>query len=84
MISNAIYKDIYIISKSSGDIFIDLDTNYNLYYKNRISIVLFHDHIKKHYTTVGLVEENRIKTYFDPHHPFICFLRERLISKLKL
>lgn len=75
-ISNELKKDIYILDNEKHDVYVtgnDLD----LLYKDRLSIVLLYS--PGHYDLIGLRNnDNSISTFFNPDHPFIESIRNRL------
>lgn len=74
LISDQLCLDIYIISSDTGDIYNTGD--YELYYKNRKSIILYNIS-NVHFETVGLYVDGEVKTLFDPGSSLIRFLNER-------
>lgn len=77
-ISNELNKDIYILDYTKQDIYMT-GTDLNLLYKNRKSIVLLY--LPGHYELVGVEENGKIKTLFDPDHELIKTIQKRIISK---
>ncbi len=75
-ISNELGKDIYILDSEKQDVYVtgsDLD----LLYKNRQSIVLLYH--PGHFDLIGLRNnDGSVSTFFDPEHPFIESIRNRL------
>lgn len=82
IISDLLDCDIYFISKSSGDVFIDTKEIYSLCYKGRNSIIIYH--YDKHYETIGTVRS--LTTYFTvfaPDDALIQCLNARLVNVIK-
>lgn len=77
-ISNQISKDIYLLDSGHQDVYV-IDSDLDLLYKGRNSVVIMAT--PGHYELVGLQDENGISTHFNPNHPFIKFLYERLRIK---
>ena len=75
-ISNQLNKDIYILDASTQDIYVYVNDEYNLTFKNRNSIVLLY--ISGHYELIGLKNKNYFDTHFSPNHPLIIFLKSRI------
>ena len=75
-ISNVFNKDIYILNQDTKDVY-KAGVEGNLLYRNRESIVIIWCN-QNHFDLVGIIEENRIRTLFDPNHPLIQKIKERL------
>lgn len=76
-VSDQLDKDIYILDYEKQDVYITGDDD-DLLYKDRSSIVLLY--MPGHYELVGIQDKNgKIQTYFSPTHPFIQFLKNRMI-----
>lgn len=76
-ISNQLNKDIYILSMNKQDVYMTGD-NTSLLYKNRPSIVLLV--LPGHYELIGVSSNDGIKTIFEPDHPLIKAIRNRISS----
>jgi hypothetical protein len=74
-ISDQVNKDIYILDGQRQDVYYNNELNL---IKGRKSIVLYY--ANQHYETVGLRNvRGAVETHFSPDHPFIQFLRRRLL-----
>jgi hypothetical protein len=74
-ISNQLNKDIYLLDGEKHDVFVTGNDD-DILYKDRHSIVILY--IPGHYELVGLINGDRIETHFEPNHPFIQAIRDRL------
>lgn len=80
ILSNYLDLDIYLISSQTGDIYAT-GTDFNLYYKDRRSIVILYS--PGHYDVVGIKrmspdrEDTIFDTLFAPTHELIAALRKR-------
>lgn len=74
-ISNQLDKDIYILDGENRDVLVTGDDD-DILYKNRKSIVILY--IPGHYELVGIRNGDRIETHFQPTHPFIQAIRNRM------
>jgi hypothetical protein len=79
-ISNQINKDIYILSSDTQDIYPTGD-DYNLLYKGRNSIIILYT--SGHYELIGVEENRKIYTLFEPDHPLIQMIRNRIQQVVK-
>lgn len=76
-ISDQLNKDIYILDMVKKDVYITGQDN-DILYKDRKSIVILY--LPGHYELVGLDENGIVKTLFDPNHPFIRYIQDRMES----
>lgn len=82
LVSDALYKDIYIIDGTKRDVY-NVGSSYPLYYKGRNSIVIFY--IPGHFEVLGIRHsDGRVDTLFTPEHPLIQVCRERLVKNLRV
>lgn len=77
-ISNVFNKDIYIINNNNKDVYITGNDD-DILYKNRDSIVLIW-YNENHFDLVGVIEDMKLRTLFDPDHEFIQIIKDRLIN----
>ncbi len=76
-VSDQLKKDVYILDGERQDVYVTGDDD-DLLYKNRSSVVLLY--LPGHYELIGIQDsEGKIQTYFSAIHPFIQFLRARMI-----
>lgn len=76
-ISNLFNKDLYIIHKETGDIYVT-GSDIKMMYLNRDSIVILYDEDQMHFELVG-IEEEGVKMLFAESHPFI----QKLLGRYK-
>ena len=86
-VSDQLDKDIYILNAHSQDVQL-LEDDPDLFYKHRESLILLYhpspsvegvDMGVGHYELVGLQDgAGRVHTLFDPDHPLIVFLQQRM------
>lgn len=78
-ISNQLDLDIYLIDLNKQEVYITGDDD-DLYFKNRNSVVI--GYLPGHYELIGLYNNTtkEISTYFKPSHPFIVYIRKRLVE----
>lgn len=79
-VSNELDKDIYILDYNKQDVYITGQDS-DILYKDRDSIVILY--IPGHYELIGVLEEGKIQTLFDPDHPFISSIRNRIIQNIR-
>ncbi len=80
-VSDILEKDIYILDYKKQDVYI-IDSDLDLYYKNRKSIVLLF--IPGHFELIGILNnENQLVTYFHHKNPFIKAIRKRMKEKIR-
>nr|QBK89576.1 MAG: OTU-like cysteine protease [Pithovirus LCPAC001] len=77
LVSDVLDLDIYILNLNSKDVYI-VDSDFELYYKNRNSIVLLY--IPGHFEVVAIKYNRELITYFDPEDPFIQSIQARMIT----
>ena len=73
-VSELLNLDIYILDGNSERPYITGNDN-DILYKGRKSIVILYENF--HYSTVGIENDNNIKTIFSPFHPFIQYINEK-------
>jgi hypothetical protein len=81
LISNDLYKDIYIIDGRAKTIYVKSEDP-NIFYKKRGSIVLLA--LPNHFELIGLSNPNDpedIITYFNPDSPFINYLNSKYFEQ---
>lgn len=77
LVSDVLELDIYILSMKTRDVYI-VDSDFELYYKNRKSIVLLY--VPGHFEVVGIERNGELMTYFGPDDPFIKTIQARIIQ----
>lgn len=77
-IANQINKDIYILNGITKDIYVSDESS--LLIKGRNSIVLYYEY--NHYELIGIKNNDSNITHFLYTHPFIQFLKKRIIAQL--
>jgi len=75
LISDVLDLDIYILNAENEDVYM-IDSDLNLYYKGRNSIVLFY--LPGHFELVSIMRKNELITYFEAKDPFIKKIKKRL------
>jgi hypothetical protein len=81
LLSDNLQKDIYFISNSTQDVFVDNRDMYSLCYKGRNSIIIYHS--GDHYEVLGIKKPGGgYYTVFLPDHEIIQYLNERLVEKI--
>lgn len=73
-VSYLLAKDIYILERSTGDVYVMADIPPGI---NTAVVIL---HSSGHYETVGILEDDQWITHFDSDHEFILTVRRRLVS----
>lgn len=79
-ISNQLRKDIYILDLVKHDVYMVGDDR-EILYKNRPSIVI--GYLPGHYELIGIKNKDEIQTLFQPEHPLIAKIRDRMSELIK-
>lgn len=80
LISDLYNIDVYILDYIKKDVRI-VDSDLNLYYKNRRSVVILY--IPGHFELIGVRRNGRLKTLFSPQDDFIKYIRTRMDAIVK-
>lgn len=71
--------DIYILDTTSRDVY--RLSNEQIYIKNRPSIVLLYE--PGHYSLIGMMDNKKMITVFDPRNDFITAIKQRIENKTR-
>lgn len=77
MISDILDLDIYILDMKNQNVYKQA-SDINIMYKNRKSIVILYLEDPGHYETIGVIQDDKIKTLFSPSHDLITTIKENL------
>lgn len=77
-VSDVLDKDLHLVDALSGDVYVTGDDD-DILYKHRSSIVILV--WPGHYELLGLQEEGKLLTVFEPAHPFIELLHRQRVYR---
>ena len=78
LISNQLDVDIFVINSYEKDVYFTGD--YEIYYKNRDSVIILNTN-NAHFETIGIKVNSETKTFFDKDNEIIKFLRTKMSLK---